>query len=45
MTAAPSWFAQAPARDPAVAPTLVGATHSGACIVGGGFSGRWTARH
>jgi putative aminophosphonate oxidoreductase len=43
MAAMPFWFAQALARDPAVAPALAGETRADVCIVGGGFTGLWTA--
>ena len=45
MTAAPFWFAQALARDPAVALALARRTRADVCIVGGSFTGLWTARH
>lgn len=40
----PYWIAQALAgEDGAAAPALAGATRAGLCIVGGGFTGLWTA--
>jgi putative aminophosphonate oxidoreductase len=42
---APFWFAQALARDDAVAPALAGDVQADVCIVGGGFTGLWTALH
>ena len=39
----PFWLAQALAEDPATLPPLVGDTHADVCIVGGGYTGLWTA--
>jgi putative aminophosphonate oxidoreductase len=39
----PFWFAQALADDPTVLPPLIGQTRADVCIVGGGYTGLWTA--
>ncbi len=39
----PFWLAQALAEDPPTLPPLVGETHADVCIVGGGYTGLWTA--
>jgi putative aminophosphonate oxidoreductase len=39
----PFWFARALADDPGVLPPLVGQTSADVCIVGGGYTGLWTA--
>jgi putative aminophosphonate oxidoreductase len=39
----PFWLAQALADDAALSPPLVGETRADVCIVGGGYTGLWTA--
>jgi len=39
----PFWFARALADDPGVLPPLVGETSADVCVVGGGYTGLWTA--
>ena len=39
----PFWLAQALADDPATLPPLAGDTDADVCIVGGGYTGLWTA--
>ena len=39
----PFWLAQALADDPLTLPPLVGDTRADVCIVGGGYTGLWTA--
>jgi putative aminophosphonate oxidoreductase len=39
----PFWLAQALAEDPNLLPPLVGDTRTDVCIVGGGYTGLWTA--
>ncbi len=39
----PFWLAQALTEDPETLPPLVGETQADVCIVGGGYTGLWTA--